>query len=82
MKSEKLIPQTLHASIGTSGDTRYCGVCGRAPEPTSQRRCTGDQFEGNFEQNQANLGGQLLVDVAVSGMSKRQATRDRVLAEP
>ncbi len=41
----------------------------------------GDQFEGNFEQNQANLGGQLLVDVAVSGMSKRQATRDRVLAE-
>ena len=41
----------------------------------------GDQFEGNFEQNQSNLGGQLLVDVAVSGMSKPQATRDRVRAD-
>ena len=41
----------------------------------------GNQFEGSFERNLSNLGGQLLIEVAVSGMSKPQTTRDRVQAD-
>ena len=40
-----------------------------------------DQFEGNFEQNQADLSDQLLIDVAVSGASKPQPARERGQAD-
>ena len=46
-------------------------------EPPSQAQIYGNQFEGTFEQNLSNLSDQLLIDVAVSGRSKPQATRDR-----
>ena len=77
LKDEKLIPRTLHAMIGSDGRTRYCGVWGRPPGAAITGQTHRDQFEGNFEQNQADLSDQLLIDVAVSGAGKPQATRDR-----
>ena len=73
----RLIPRTQAAMIGTDGRTRSCGVWGRPPEATVTGQTDRDQFEGNFEKNQAKLSDQLLIDVAVSGASKSQPTRER-----
>ena len=81
LKEAKLIPRTLHAMIGSEGRTRYCGVWGRPPGAAVTGQTYRDQFEGNFEQNQANLSDQLLIDVAVSGASKPQSTRERAQAD-
>ena len=81
LKEAKLIPRTLHAMIGPDGRTRYCGVWGRPPGAAITGQTYRDQFEGNFEQNQANLSDQLLLDVAVSGASKPQPTRERAQAD-
>ena len=53
---------------------------GTTPRSRHHRSDYRDQFEGNFEQNQADLSDQLLLDVAVSGASKPQATRERAQA--
>jgi formylglycine-generating enzyme required for sulfatase activity len=79
LKEAKLIPRTLHATIGSEGRTRYCGVWGR---PAGAAITVGwywywEQFEGNFEQIEANLSDQLLIDVAVSGAGKPQSSRER-----
>ena len=81
LKDEKLIPRTLHAMIGADGRTRYCGVWGRPPGAAITGQTYRDQFEGNFEQNQADLSDQLLIDVAVSGAGKPQPTRERAQAD-
>ena len=81
LKEAKLIPRTLNAMIGSEGRTRYCGVWGRPPGAFITGQTHRDQFEGNFEQNQANLSNQLLLDVAVSGASKPQPTRERAQAD-
>ena len=81
LKEAKLIPRTLHAMIGSEGRTRYCGVWGRPPGAAITGQTYRDQFEGNFEQNQADLSDQLLIDVAVSGASKPQPTRERAQAD-
>ncbi|HKM51868.1 MAG TPA: hypothetical protein VJY33_00585, partial [Isosphaeraceae bacterium] len=81
LKDEKLIPRTLHAMIGAEGRTRYCGVWGRPQGAFITGQTYRDQFEGNFEQNQANLSDQLLLDVAVNGASKPQPTRERAQAD-
>jgi hypothetical protein len=39
-----------------------------------------DRFEGNFEQNLANQGDQLLIDAAISGTTKAQTIQDRARA--
>jgi formylglycine-generating enzyme required for sulfatase activity/tetratricopeptide (TPR) repeat protein len=80
LKDEKLIPRTLHAIIGADGCTRYTGVWGRPSETTITGQTYRDQFEGNFEQNQAHLSDQLLIDVAVSGATKTQSARERAQA--
>ena len=67
LKEAKLIPRTLHAMIGYEGRPKYCGVWGRPPGTAITGQTYRDQFEGNFEQNQTDLGDQLLLDVAVSG---------------
>ena len=81
LKEAKLIPRTLHAMIGSDGRTRYCGVWGRPAGAAVTGQTYRDQFEGNFEQSQANLSDQLLLDVAVSGASKPQPTRERAQAD-
>ena len=81
LKEAKLIPRTLHAIIGTDGRTKYCGVWGRPPEATVTAQSYRDQFGGNFEQKQADLGDQLLLDVAVSGASRPQSPRERAQAD-
>ena len=81
LKEAKLIPRTQHAMIGSDGRTRYCGVWGRPPGAAITGQTYRDQFEGNFEQNQADLSDQLLIDVAVSGASKPQPTRERAQAD-
>jgi formylglycine-generating enzyme required for sulfatase activity/tetratricopeptide (TPR) repeat protein len=73
----KLVPRTLNAMIGSEGRTRYCGVWRRPMGAAITGQTHRDRFEGNFEQNQANLSDQLLLDVAVSGASKPQSTGDR-----
>jgi formylglycine-generating enzyme required for sulfatase activity/tetratricopeptide (TPR) repeat protein len=40
-----------------------------------------NQFQGNFEQKQAELSDQLLIDLAVSEASKPQSTRERIQAD-
>src|SRR5262249_15514320 len=77
LKDEKLVPRTLHAMIGSDGHTRYCGVWGRPPGADITGQIHKDQFEGNFEQKQADLSDQLLIDLAVSGASKPQSIRDK-----
>ena len=81
LKEAKLIPRARHAMIGVDGRTRYCGVWGRPPGAAITYQYYRDQFEGNFEQIQANLSDQLLIDVAISGASRPQATRDRAQAD-
>ncbi len=77
LNDEKLIPRTLHAMVGVDGRTRHCGVWGRPPAVATIGQTVGGQFEGNFEQNQVDRADQLLIDIAVSGASKTQTTRDR-----
>ncbi len=81
LKEAKLIPRALHAMIGPEGRPRYCGVWGRPPGADIEGQTYRDQLEGSFEQNQADLGDQLLIDVAVSGASQPQPTRERAQAE-
>jgi len=73
LKDEKLIPRTLQAMISADGRPRYCGVWGRPPGADVTGQSIEDQFEGNFEQNQADLGEQLLIDVAISAAKKQSA---------
>ncbi len=80
LKDEGLIPRTLYTMIGADGRNRYCGVWGRPPGVAITGQTYRDQFEGNFEQYQANLGDQMLLDVVVSGAGKPQTTLDRVKA--
>jgi tetratricopeptide (TPR) repeat protein len=80
LKDEKLIPRTLHGMIGTGGRPRYCGVWGRPAEAGVTGRTYRDQFERNFEQNQAKLGDKLLMDIVVSGACKPPAVRERARA--
>jgi len=81
LQGEKLIPRTLHAMIGSGGRTSYCGIWRRPPRAAITSQTYRDQFEGTFEQRQANLSDQLLIDIAVSGTSKTQTVRDRVKAD-
>jgi formylglycine-generating enzyme required for sulfatase activity/tetratricopeptide (TPR) repeat protein len=76
----KLIPRTTHAMIGSEGRTRSCGVWGRPSGAAIEGQSERDRFEGNFEQKQADLSDQLLLDIAVSGASKPQTIRDRAQA--
>ncbi len=80
LKEAKLIPRTQHAVVGADGRTRYCGVSGRFPATAITGQTHRDQFEGNFEQNQAHQGDQLLIDAAISGASRAQTSQDRALA--
>jgi hypothetical protein len=52
---EKLIPRTLHATIGADGRTSYCGVWGRPPGVEITGQADRDQFEGNFALKQVRL---------------------------
>jgi eukaryotic-like serine/threonine-protein kinase len=80
-KEAKLIPRTLHATIGTEGRTKYCGVWRRPPAAAITGQTYRDQFEGNFEQKQANLSELLLIDVAVSGADRARPIRERAQAD-
>jgi eukaryotic-like serine/threonine-protein kinase len=80
LKEAKLIPQTLHAMNGSEGRTRYCGVWGRAAVADITGQTHRDQFGGNFEQRQAELSDQLLLDMNVRGASTPQPTRERAQA--
>ena len=71
LKDEKLVPRTLHAMMGSDGRTRYCGIWERPPENTITGQTYRDQSEGDFEEIQANLSDQLLIDVVVSGVSMK-----------
>ncbi len=76
LKDEKRISRTLHAIVGPDGRMRYSGIWGRPPAPTVEGQAHRDLFERNFEQNQADLGDQLLIDVVVGGASKPRSIRD------
>ena len=81
LKEANLIPMTQHATIGHEGRMKFCGVWGKPPGPTVIGQTSRDQFQGNFEQKQAELSDQLLIDLAVSGASKPQSTRERIQAD-
>jgi formylglycine-generating enzyme required for sulfatase activity/tetratricopeptide (TPR) repeat protein len=76
LKDEKLIPRTQNAAIGADGRPRHCGVWGRPSAATITGQTVQHQFEGNFEQKQANLGDQLLIDVAVNAAGEKQSPRE------
>jgi formylglycine-generating enzyme required for sulfatase activity len=77
LKNEKLIPRTIQAMVGAESHTKYCGVWGRPPGAAMTGQTYRDQFEGNFEQTQAELGDQLLIDMAISRASKPRSIRDQ-----
>jgi formylglycine-generating enzyme required for sulfatase activity/tetratricopeptide (TPR) repeat protein len=77
---EELIPRTLHVMVGADGRTRDCGVWGRPPGTAITGQAYRDQFGWNFEQNQAALSDQLLLDLTISGESKPRASIDRARA--
>ncbi len=81
LKEAKLIPRTLHALIGPDGRPRYSGVWGRPPEATVTGQTARDRFEGNFEQDQADRGDQLLIDVAVHGAGRPRSAQERARAD-
>jgi formylglycine-generating enzyme required for sulfatase activity len=76
LTDENLIPRTIHAMIGSDGYLRYCGVWGRPPGADVTGQTDQDQFEGNFEQQQAEMGDQLLIDMAVNAAGKKQSPRE------
>jgi tetratricopeptide (TPR) repeat protein len=76
LKDEKLILRTLQCMIGADGRPKYCGIWGRPPATSITSQTFQDQFQGNFEQKQADLGDQLLIDVAISAAGKRQSARE------
>jgi formylglycine-generating enzyme required for sulfatase activity/tetratricopeptide (TPR) repeat protein len=80
LKEEKLIPRTLHAVIAADGLPKFGGAWGRPPGTTITGITDQNQFQGNFEQRMADLGDQLLMDIAVSVSGKPRAIRERVLA--
>jgi serine/threonine protein kinase/formylglycine-generating enzyme required for sulfatase activity/tetratricopeptide (TPR) repeat protein len=73
-----LVPRTLHTTIDADGRPRYCGTWGRPPGVAITGQSDQDQFQGNFDQKQAELSDQLLADVAINGRGKQQAIRERV----
>jgi eukaryotic-like serine/threonine-protein kinase len=77
LKEVKLIPRTQNAMIAAEGRTRHCGVWSRPPGAAITGQSYRNQFEGNFEQYQAGLSDQLLIELAVNGASKPQSTRER-----
>ena len=77
LKEATLIPRAQNAIIGYEGRTKYCGVWGKPPGDTVTGQTYRDQFERSFEQNQAKLSDQLLIDVAVNGASKPQTIQER-----
>jgi len=81
LKEATLIPRTQNAMIGPDGRPRYCGVWGRPARADITGQAYGDEFEGSFEQKQADMSDQLLIDVAVNGASKPQPTRERAQAD-
>ena len=81
LKEAELIPRTHNATLGPEGRARYCGVWGRPAEAAIAGLTYRDQFEGNFEQSQAILSDQLIIDVAVNGASNAQKTRERTQAD-
>ena len=82
LEDAKLIPRAQNAVIGPDGRPRYCGVWGRPPEATITGRRFRDHFERNFEHKQAaQLGDELLIDLAVSGAGTPRPTRERAQAD-
>ena len=65
--------RTVAPDIAASGDDPQ--------QPPSRVRRIETSSRGTFEQNQADLSDQLLIDVAVSGASKPQPTRERAQAD-
>jgi serine/threonine protein kinase/formylglycine-generating enzyme required for sulfatase activity/tetratricopeptide (TPR) repeat protein len=80
LKDEKLVPRTIQAMVGAEGHTRYSSVWGRPPGAAITGRTYRDQFEGNFERTLAQLGDQLLVDMAVSRATKPRSIHDQAHA--
>jgi formylglycine-generating enzyme required for sulfatase activity/tetratricopeptide (TPR) repeat protein len=81
LSDKKLIPRTLHAMIGSDGHAKYCGVWGQPPGAAITGQTHQAQFQGNFEQKQADLGEKLLMDIVVNGGGKPQPIRERILAD-
>ena len=77
LKDEKLIPRALHSTIGSDGHPKFCGVWGRPPDAAITGQSHQAQFEGDFEQRLADLGEQLLIDIAVSGAVTGKMDEDR-----
>jgi serine/threonine protein kinase/formylglycine-generating enzyme required for sulfatase activity len=80
LKDEKLIPRTWQAMINVDGRQRNCGIWGRPPGAAITGQTQQAEFQGNIEQKQADLGDQLLIDVAVNGAGKSAPIRERAQA--
>ena len=80
LREAKLIPRTQNAMIGYDGRTKYCGVWGKPPGAAITGQTYRDQFERTFDQKQADLSDQLLLDLVVSGASNAHPTRERAQA--
>jgi formylglycine-generating enzyme required for sulfatase activity/tetratricopeptide (TPR) repeat protein len=80
LKTAKLIPRTVQAMRGSDGRLRYSGVWGRPPEATVTGQGHRDRFERTFEQDLADQGDELVLDVVVSTANQPQTIRERAQA--
>ena len=74
LKEASLIPRTQNAMIGSDGRMKYCGVWGRPPRAFITGQAARELTEGNFEQRQAKLSDEVLLDISVSAASNRETT--------
>jgi serine/threonine protein kinase/formylglycine-generating enzyme required for sulfatase activity/tetratricopeptide (TPR) repeat protein len=80
LSDENLSRRTIHSMIAADGRPQYCGVWGRPPGIRITGQTIHDLFQSNFEQKQADLGDQLLVDLVVHAAGKPPLIRERAQA--
>jgi serine/threonine protein kinase/formylglycine-generating enzyme required for sulfatase activity len=81
-KDENRTPRSLHEMVGLDGRPRYCGVWGRSRDRDSavKSETVTQEWEGDFERAQRRRSGDLLVDLAVSGVSTTRSVRGQAQA--
>ena len=76
----KLVPRTLHAMLGSDGESRYCGVWARPSRAGTTAAEPRHQSERAFEQSVATRSDSTLLDLAISGAPRPPSTHERAQA--
>ncbi len=80
LQDAKLTPRTLHASRGSDGRRRYCGVWGKPPSATVTAQGIPSLSEGNLAAEQLERSDQWVIDLAVTGAEPSRTAQERARA--